>query len=238
MRVLILSSGGKDSSLASWWAMCRGWEVVALVTVSISGEDSLMFQLQGTDVAQLQAEAQGVGWIRIDVSGVPEQEIDELEQALRPIISGRQGVALIAGGNENTGAIDAIVSGALASEYQRRRIERMAERLGIISYTPLWHHEPTSHMQKLIDNGFQIMIISVSAEGLTEEWLGLVLDEQSLHRLESLALKYRFSVDGEGGEYETIVIAGPQMNRRIEISGHPVWHGGRGEFQITSAELR
>ena len=31
MRVLILASGGKDSSLASWWAMCRGWEVVALV---------------------------------------------------------------------------------------------------------------------------------------------------------------------------------------------------------------
>jgi diphthamide synthase (EF-2-diphthine--ammonia ligase) len=50
-------------------------------------------------------------------------------------------------------------------------------------------------------------------------------------------LEYRFSVDGEGGEYETIIIAGPHMNKRIEIVGRPVWHGARGEFQIDSAKL-
>jgi ABC transporter with metal-binding/Fe-S-binding domain ATP-binding protein len=237
MRVLILASGGKDSSLASWWAMCRGWDVVALVTASVLGEDSWMFQLQGTEMAQLQAEAQGVGWMRIDVSGVPEREVDELEEALRPIISGERDVAPAVRGVSSSRPIDAIVCGALASEYQRRRIERMAERLGVISYCPLWHHEPGAHMRDLIECGFEMILVSVSCEGLTEEWLGRVLDDYYLRKLESLSLEYRFSIDGEGGEYETIIIAGPHMNKRIEIVGRPVWHGARGEFQIDSAKL-
>jgi diphthine-ammonia ligase len=238
MRVLILASGGKDSSLATWWAMCRGWDVVASVTVSISGDDSWMFQLQGTEIAQLQAEAQGIGWMQIEVSGVPDQEIVELEQSLKVVISGEQVIAPATGGISSGKPIDAIVCGALASEYQRRRIELMAERLGVISYCPLWHHEPRKHMRELIECGFEMMLVSVSCDGLTEEWLGRVIDEYYLLKLEALSTEYRFSIDGEGGEYETVIIGGPHMDRRIEIVGRPVWHGPRGEFQIDSAKLR
>ena len=113
----------------------------------------------------------------------------------------------------------------------------MSERLGLISFTPLWHNGPREHMAELIECGFEIMIVSVSCEGLSEEWLGRVIDEQLFSRLDSLSSEYRFSIDGEGGEYETIIVAGPHMKNRIEISGHPVWKGNRGVFKIDSAVL-
>ena len=37
--------GGKDSAAAWWWAMCKGWDVVALVTMRVVSGDSMMFQV-------------------------------------------------------------------------------------------------------------------------------------------------------------------------------------------------
>ena len=225
MRVLVLSSGGKDSTMASWWAKCKGWEISALVTVRVKGDDSWMFQIPGTSITKLHAEAQGIEWIEAEVSGENDVEVDELEHILEPIVS------------DTDCPIDAIVCGALASEYQRRRIERMSHRLGVISFTPIWHNKPREHMGDLIDCGFEIMIVSVSSDGLNEEWLGRIIDAHLFARLESIASEYRFSIDGEGGEYETVVIAGPHMSKRIEISGKTHWEGSRGEFLIDSAIL-
>ena len=35
--------------------------------------------------------------------------------------------------------VEGIAAGALASEYQRRRIDKLGEELGIPTYAPLWH---------------------------------------------------------------------------------------------------
>ena len=113
MRVAVLSSGGKDSAAAWWWAMCKGWDVTHLVTVRITGGDSWMFQVPGTHLVEHQAKLAGIEWIQVDSCGERETEIDDLEQALSAL------------------KIDGIVSGALRSDYQKSRIERMAERLDL-----------------------------------------------------------------------------------------------------------
>ena len=43
-----------------------------------------------------------------------------------------------------------------------------------------------------------------------------------------MAQRYRFHVEGEGGEYETLVVAGPHMDGRLEVTGEVVWDGVRG----------
>ena len=134
----------------------KGWEVECLVTVCVSGNDSMMFQLNGTAVAALQAASMGVPWLPVMSLGEEESEVLELEAALR-------------GQSEIQSAffeswpqtwdepeqleilmdvpdLDALVVGALRSDYQKTRIDRMCERLGIISYSPLWHHESIEHM--------------------------------------------------------------------------------------------
>ena len=145
MKVAVLASGGKDSTYASWWALMQGWSLEVMITVKITGDDSMMFQLQNTEIAEFQAKSIGVEWLKVNSSGIENDEIDELEDAIR----------------EFGGALDAIVVGALRSDYQKTRIERMCERLNLISFCPLWHHSPTEHMNSLIEHGFDVRIVSV-----------------------------------------------------------------------------
>jgi diphthine-ammonia ligase len=216
MRVAVLSSGGKDSAAAWWWAQCKGWDVVALVTVNITGGDSWMFQIPGTHLVKHQASLASVPWIQVNTPGVQEEEISDLEAALLQL------------------EIDGIVSGALRSDYQKSRLERMSERLGIRSWNPLWHQSSIEHMRGLVSNGFEVMLTSVSCEGLDASWIGSILTAESLLRLEQLARIHRFNVDGEGGEYETLVVAGPHLPGRLEVTGEVNWHGNRGTFEFTS----
>lgn len=214
MRVAVLSSGGKDSAAAWWWARCQGWTIDSLVTVRVTGEDSPMFQLPSTHVVGRQAELAGLQWIEIEVTGETPQDIDALESALKKR------------------SIDGIVTGALRSDYQKTRLERMCERLGINSWTPLWHQSGQQHVQEMIEHGFEIMITGVSAEGLEQEWLGHVLTSASFERLKQLAKHYRFHVEGEGGEYETLVLAGPHLDGRLNVSTTVHWDGVRGHVEI------
>jgi len=215
VKVAVLSSGGKDSSAAIWWAQCKGWDVSHLVTMIVEGDDSWMFQIPGTKLVQLQAELCGCEWLPVKTQGEPETEVEDLKRALSEL------------------KIDGIVSGALRSDYQKTRLERMSEELGIKSFTPLWHQSSESHMKNLVANGFKVMITGVSTEGLDSDWLGCVLTEESLHELSLIASKYRFHVDGEGGEYETLVIAGPHMIGELEIDFEKHWDGVRGHLSFS-----
>ena len=210
MRVAVLSSGGKDSAAAWWWAVCKGWTVDCLVTVSITGDDSPMFQIPGTHLVEQQARMANIDWVQVKTSGATPNDIEDLEEKLR---------------ERN---IDGIVSGALRSDYQKSRLERMAERLGIKSWTPLWHQDGDSHLSSMVQHGFNIMITGVSCEGLDESWLGKTLDKSSLNILRSLADKYRFHIEGEGGEYETLVLSGPHIEGKMVVNHTTHWDGVRG----------
>lgn len=62
------------------------------------------------------------------------------------------------------------------------------------------------------------MIISgVSAAPFDESWLGRPLDWEALAELGHYARKYRITVTGEGGEYETLVLDAPFFQKRIVI---------------------
>ena len=163
MRVAVLASGGKDSSYVAWWAMMQGWDVECLVTVHVTGNDSMMFQLNGTAIAALQAASMGVPWLPVITAGESESEVSDLEAAMRG-----EGGSYIAFSeswpedweepeelvvHEGALAVDALVAGALRSDYQKTRIDRMCDRLGMISFCPLWHHSAEEHMESLVDHG-------------------------------------------------------------------------------------
>lgn len=218
MRIAVLSSGGKDSSAAWWWAMCRGWEIVAVVTVDIQDGDSHMFQVPSTNWVERQALLANVPWVNVPASGSVEDEIEALEQALSKL------------------EIDGIVSGALRSDFQKQRLECMSQRLNIHSFSPLWHQTPIDHLKGMVEAGFQIMLTSVSCEGLDHTWLGHVLTESSLLELHALSKQHRFNVDGEGGEYETFVLGGPIWSRALRVEGSEEHTASRGIFAIHSVE--
>jgi len=227
VRVAILSSGGKDSVYAHWWAILQGWDVISLITCKIQKDDSMMFQIPGTEIVKQQSKVTETNYLEFILSGDSGVEIKELENLIKEHMSSSK---ILHG-------IEGLVTGALRSDYQKTRIEMMCDNLEIKSFAPLWHNNSNSHMSNLVEDGFEMMITSVSCDGLDESWIGKLIDRENLVKLSNISQKYRFSIDGEGGEFETSVVNAPHFKSKILIEGKKIWNKGRGYFQITSLKI-
>lgn len=220
MRVLGLFSGGKDSTLAVDVVRQWGWDVRGLVSLSVEGEDSWMFHRPNVHVTPTLAGAMGLPHHLARTSGEKEREVDDLENAVRDA-------------RKQFGAVDGIVAGAIASEYQRTRIERVGHRLGLRTFAPLWHKEPVALLRSLVAAGYDIRFVQCSAEGLTEPWLGRRLDASAVDDLESLRDRRGVHAGGEGGEYETLVLDGPFFRQRAVVDeATPEWRRDSGAWHV------
>lgn len=199
MRVACLVSGGKDSILAAQIVSDSGWELDSFLTLLPQADAPLLFHRPNARWVELQANAAGVAWLTERV----EDDADELP-ALDRLFSRLKN-------------IDGIVSGALASEYQRTRFERVAHKHGLKTFAPLWHHEPRQHLRDVLTCGLHVRMVHVAADGLGASWLGRDLDGAALEDLDRVATAKRIHVAGEGGEYETFVHDAPLFARPIEI---------------------
>lgn len=227
VRVAILSSGGKDSTYAHWWATLQGWDVLSLIRCKISTGDSMTFQIPATDIVEKQSLASETNYLEFILSGEENSEMDELASLISEEM--QKGKILE--------KLDGLVTGALRSDYQKSRIECMCEELGIHSFSPLWHNNPETHISSLINDGFKILITSVSSNGLDKSWIGKIINHSNYLELEKLAEKYRFNVDGEGGEFETSILNAPHYSSEIIYHGEIIWEKTRGHFEFSSINL-
>ena len=203
-KVACLFSGGKDSVFAAFWALYNGWDPI-LVTV-FPEPYSMMFHHPNAKWTKLQAEAMGMEQATFEAGK------DELEK-LQEVLSGLD--------------VKGIVTGAIASEYQKQRIDRIGYELNIPTYSPLWHKEPV--LAEELRN-FEIYITAVSAEGLGPELLG-----KNFHELGNRKNIHPLL---EGGEGETFVADAPFFKKRIKILGwEKEWDGVRGVAHIKDAKL-
>lgn len=220
MRIASLFSGGKDSTYALFWAMHQGWDVRYLVTVRPRREDSYMFQVPCVEITRYSSRALGIPLIEVDTSGRPEEELLPLMDALTGL------------------DIDGIVSGALRSEYQRRRLDAICDEMGIRSFAPLWHTAPVKLLWEMIDQGYEMLIGSVAAMGLGPDWIGRKLDMDALSEILRMCSSYGINPDGEGGDFETLVLYAPGFRKRIEITDYDVcWRLHSGYMIIRDARL-
>ena len=197
MRVIALLSGGKDSVAAVEVARSHGWDVVAGLRMVLQEDDAYMFHTPNLDVVEAVAQCLDMPLVSASARPDPVEEVGDLEQAL-------------ARAKEDF-SLDGIISGALASEYQRTRIDRIGHRLGLRTFAPLWHKDPATYMAGLTD--WDVRFSRVAADGLDEDWAGARLDAA---RLEALRAK-RLHIAGEGGEYETLVLDAPCYSSRIVV---------------------
>lgn len=199
MSFLVLFSGGKDSNYAIYQALEQGLDVKCLLTIKSLNPESYMFHTPCVDLAALQAEAIGLPLIQETVSGVKEQEVSELESILSRL------------------DVEGVVSGAIASEYQKSRLEKICSNLGLKVFNPLWGRDPEELMREIISKGFEVMVVGVAAYGLDEGWLGRKLSLDDVDELVKLNKKYGVHVAFEGGEAETLVLDAPMYKKRLQV---------------------
>ena len=223
MKAAVLFSGGKDSTMAIYNAMEDGWEVEYLLSMHSENPHSYMFHVPNIHLTQLLSHAMEIPLIRAKTPGEKEEELEDLQNALTNL--------------KNRG-IEAVFTGAIHSEYQKSRIDNLCNEVGLESVAPLWHRDPLDYMQEVVDLGFEVMITSVSAEGLDESWLGRIIDEDLLEELKGLHEKYGLHMAFEGGEAETLVLDGPIFKKKLNIlDSKKIWELDSGYLVIKDAEL-
>ena len=197
MKVAALFSGGKDSVFSIYIAKQWGWNISHIVTVYPDKKDSWMFHSININLTKKLSEAIDIPIIVKKTKGKKEEELDDLKDILKDL------------------DIDGIISGAISSEYQRTRIEKICHEIGIKSFTPIWHKDQELILREQINAGFEIIIVGVFAYGFDETWLGKTINEKSINDIHQLRKKYKINAAGEGGEFETLTLNGPIFKKKL-----------------------
>ena len=220
MRLAALITGGKDSILALYRAQKMGHTIETLATMIPKRADSYMFHFPNIHLTKYVADALEIPLVTAETDGVKEEELDDLKRLLASL------------------DVDGVVSGAIESSYQKERIARLCDELGLKSVTPLWQQDQYSILKELIDLNFKVVIVGVYAYGLDQTWMGKEINTETLEKLVELHEKYQISLVGEGGEYESLVLDAPIYRKRIEIVKSVVsYENNSGVLSIEEAKL-
>ncbi|MEM7819272.1 MAG: TIGR00289 family protein [Candidatus Aenigmatarchaeota archaeon] len=201
MRLAALLSGGKDSLYSMYLAKKHGHKIKYIISIISENPESYMFHVPNIEFVKQQAKAMQIPIIQKMTKGIKEEELLDLEKVLKKI-------------RKN---IDGVVTGAVASVYQKTRIDKICEVLELKSIAPLWNTNPEKILNNMLNENFDILITAVAAPPMDENWLGRKLDKRCLNELINLNKLYRISINGEGGEYETFVLDCPLFKSKIEI---------------------
>ena len=220
MRVAALVTGGKDSALALHRALKRDYEVNHLVTMLPQREDSWMFHFPNIHLSTLFAEAVGIPLVKAVTSAIKETELEDLKRVLSKI------------------DVEGVVFGAISSQYQKQRIDRICQELHLKPIAPLWKEEPVKLLKEMIDLGFHTIIVGVYAYGFDPSWLGRKIDPATLYDLLELNRTLQISPVGDGGEYETLVLDAPFFKKKIKLlRTERIWENHSGYLLVRKAKL-
>jgi diphthine-ammonia ligase len=109
--------------------------------------------------------------------------------------------------------IKGVACGAIASNYQRYRLENVCNRLHLIPLTYLWNHPRSIILDEIIEKKIDAVLVKVAGAGLEPyKHLGKSLSalRPVLHQLHK---RYGLDLCGEGGEYESLVLDMPCFTR-------------------------
>ncbi|XP_022938025.1 diphthine--ammonia ligase isoform X1 [Cucurbita moschata] len=221
MKVVALVSGGKDSCFAMMKSIQFGHEIVALANLmpaddSVDELDSYMYQTVGHQIIVSYAECMGIPLFRRRIQGSTRHQ--KLNYRITPGDEVEDMYILLKEVKRQLPSVSAVCSGAIASDYQRLRVESVCSRLGLVSLAYLWKQDQSLLLHEMINNGILAITVKVAAMGLDPmKHLGKELSslDSVLHKLNKL---YGINVCGEGGEYETLTLDCPLFkNARIVL---------------------
>lgn len=202
-KTALLFSGGKDSTYAGYLAIKKRDKISCLISVFSENKDSYMFHTPSIKEVEKQAEVMGVPILIQKTKGNKEEELKDLEEAIKKA--------------KEKYKIKGVIAGAVASVYQASRIQKICSKLGLECFNPLWKKEQMELLKELIKNKFEVIITGVAGEGFDKTWLGRKIDEFFIEDIKKLKEEYKINPAGEGGEFETFVLNCPLFKRPLRI---------------------
>ena len=202
----------------------NGDEISCLLTGLPDSEESFMLHFPNIGLTSLQSEAMDLPQLSFRTQGIPEEELNDLVNALVKA--------------KDLYDIEGIYTGGLSSNYQKKRFEGICSDLDLECVNPLWGIDPKTYFNKILSLNFKVMVVGVAAEGLDENWLGKIFDYESIEELKTISNQFKFDPLFEGGEGETLVIDSPLFIKKLEILDSSICKiGGYSYLKITDAVL-
>ena len=203
VRLAALVSSGKDSIYAMHVMMKQNYPISCMITLKSKNPDSFMFHTPAVELVKLQSQSIGIPLLEQETEGEKEKELADLKKALKTA--------------KEKYNIEGVVTGALFSNYQRERVEKICDALSLKIFSPLWHINQETLMREIIDSGFKFILTKVAAYGLDDSWLGKEITHKDIDKLVEMNKKVAINIAFEGGEAESLMIDGPIFKKRIEI---------------------
>ena len=197
----ILFSGGKDSCLALLKAKQQGYNIKYLLTILPTSQDSWMWHKPSLALLKAQAAILEIPLVVQKSSTEKEKEVKDLEKLLKKVEA----------------KVRYLITGGIASIYQKERIEKIAKKLNLNVISPLWGFKPEKIWEEAFKHNFKIILTKVCCEGLDRKLLGKIIDKDIFKVLIERSKKYNFNLDLEGGEAETAVLDMPLFSKEIAL---------------------
>lgn len=197
-----LWSGGKDSALAVYQAREDGIEIKQFVTFIPPQEDIDPFASRYINIVELQAEAANLPLIKVPV-GWPLY------------LNYAEGLRIL----KNDFGIETIVSGDVAPEANSSNLlAEDGQTVGVTVISPLWNVPVAKILQRLIDLEFSVIFSCVDSRILPEKLVGEEWTRETLSELAVIAQSNGLDLGGGREEYQTLVLAAPFFEQKLQIS--------------------
>lgn len=191
-------SGGKDSCLACYKAIKKGYQIKYLLNFISREYRRCCFHGIEAGLLKLQAERIGIPIIQKEVTADLKKYEEEFKDAVLELKS--QG-------------IDRMVFGDIYLLDHMNWVDRVCKDMNMIPMEPLWNIPAAEIIEEFIGLGFKTIVVSCKADLLGKEFIGKLIDKDMIREFE----RRNICPCGENGEFHTFVVDGPIFKRKIEI---------------------
>ena len=203
MRVVVNWSGGKECCLAYHKVIEQGHEVAYLL--SYIYKEPYVFH--SVPVMELQSKTLGIPHLKVKIKKAYEDILATLAR-----LNKEDGIE---------GFVTGDIVGAGCAQIHQTYYDTMCEQLGMTVIMP--NENPSKDTYHVLNEeivaGIRPIMNCINLDHLGEEWLGRVLDKDSIKELKAVADKQGIDVCSEDGRgFHTMVLDASLFKERIEIS--------------------
>lgn len=200
-KFIMSFSGGKDSTLALYRMMNKGYIPIGLLVTVKKGETGSWTHSIQKELLNKVSESLEIPLFLV------ECEMDEYEHKFTETLLKAK----------ELGA-QSCVFGDIDIADHRKWCEDRCKEAEIEAILPLWQEDREKLVNEFIDNGFSTVIKKVNLTQLPSDFLGKVLTREIVGEIKDL----KCDPCGENGEYHTFVVDGPIFKEKVNFKANKI----------------